>query len=312
MNNSWIKWAVGEGISKTISKLLIKIIGVASKNLPGTFLATLVIGIIQMLSGVVGSSVRKKQLRAPATQIAGSMAFGAVATIMTVISFMTFTYEGADIGVVTFIGGMSIIPGAFVDWIFFGDKLRIRQWCGIAVFLIAGYAILNFPSLAEFLNLSTWVWLAISLPFFAVLNEAITRKIRKADPFVNNFWVGSSTILCCVLSLSVLGGWAYVGSLSTGFWTAAILISLVVVVMIPFKLLSYKDGSSIAAKKLVMWSVYIGAATMLGVIIYNEPLTIGKVLSLPGFLIAFTLTDQSTWEGVVKMANQNKTKKTLL
>lgn len=294
-----MKWAVAEGGMKTLSRLLQKFVGIASRSLAGVLLATLVIGVIQMFSGLIGSPlVHQRSVLASAGQVFGGVCFGIFASAMTVLGVLSFTYPGADVGITTFIVTMWIIPGAFIDWAFFQRPLNARQWVGVGVFLLAGYAMLNFPSLDILLALPPWVWFTLGIAFLAAVNEGISQGLRKMDPLVNNFWVGLTTVVCAALGLTAVGGWGITWRLNQNFWIGSVAIGAIVVCMISFKLMAYRGGGSIALKKLIMWATYLVSATVLGWLFYTEPLTVGKFVGMAGYLVAFTLIDKGTWEFV--------------
>ena len=87
-----------------------------------------------------------------------------------------------------------------------------------------------------------------------------------------------------------------IGVLRPSFWRAVIAFGLVVTGGVAFKLLSYKGGGSIAVKKLVMQGTYLITATLFGALFYAEPFTVGKAVGIAGFVLAFVLMDQGTWE----------------
>lgn len=296
MGEQWMKWAIFEGMTKSSARILMKFGGLSSASFVGSLTWTLVVGIVQTFGGIVGSYLRGEKLLVSVRQILSGMVFGVIASVMTVLGVSAFLYEGADAGVITFIVTMSIIPGAFLDWIFFAHPLNIRQWFGVILYLFAGYAVLNFPGLDKLLNLPPWVWCAAGIALLGAFNEAITQSVSKMDPLVNNFWIGLTTIFCGVAGVTLIGGWKFVSLVVPAFWIFALVNGVVVLGMISFKLLAYKGGGSIAIKKLVMQGTHLVGAVILGIIIYAEPLTLGKVLGVAGFFFAFALMDKGTWE----------------
>jgi drug/metabolite transporter (DMT)-like permease len=219
---------------------------------------------------------------------------------------VTFTHEGADAGVSTFIVTMSIIPGAFIDWIFFSHPLRKRQWIGVGIFLLAGYCMLNFPSLEALRHLPPWVWLSGCIAFLVAVNEGITqamsrhqRKEDKLDPFVNNLWVGLSTVVVCSIGLLFTYSSIDGSTLLRVFWVSATLLGLVTVLSIMFKLWSYQMGGSIALKKVAMQGTYLVLATCAGIIWLSEVVTVGKIIGIPAFFIAYTVVDEKAWQFLI-------------
>lgn len=245
MVEPWMKWAVAEGGAKTVGRVLGKYVGIAARTLPGGLLATLVIGTVQMVGGFLGATLlRRVRLAAGGPQIFGAVCFGVIASVMTLLGIFSFTYEGADVGITTFIVTMSIIPGALIDWAFFRHPLNARQWFGVAVFLFAGYAMLNFPELGALLALPPWVWLTGGIALLGAVNEGITQwqarqKVQPLDPLVNNFWIGLTTLVCCVLGLALTGGWDTIHALARSFWIGSAVIGVIVVLMVSFKLVAY-------------------------------------------------------------------------
>ncbi|MDP3727048.1 MAG: hypothetical protein Q8R35_00225, partial [bacterium] len=125
--------------------------------------------------------------------------------------------------------------------------------------------------------------------------------------------VGLITLVCSSLGLTVLGQWGIVVELTRAFWSVSVAISLVILGMICFKLITYQKGGSIALKKLIMQATYLITATILGWAVYTiilpflpgwaeyaEAFTAGKLLGIAGYVVAFTLMDRGTWEFVSK------------
>ena len=302
MGERWMQWAVAEGMAKSVGRLLHKFIGVASGSLAGALWSTFLVGAIQTASGIlVAPLLRGRSLWAGWGRITGGILFGIIASVMTVLAVVSFTYPGADVGITTFIVATSIIPGAFIDWAFFRHPLKGRQWLGVGVFLVAGYAMLNFPPLDALALLPPWVWLSAGIALLAACNEGITQwqgrgGAERLDPLVNNFWVGLTTLVCTGLGLLILGSWGAGRAFGWGFWIGSALAGIVIVSMLSFKLLSYQGGGSIALKKLIMQGTYLTAATILGMLVYREPFTPGKIIGIVGFFIAFTFMDEGTWQ----------------
>ncbi len=253
MLDGWIKWAVGEGLMKTINSVLAKILGVAYSTAQGTFITTIMIGLVQGFSGFCLSALRQKTLFPSVREVASSILFGFVATVMTMLGLLVFTYPGADVRVVTFIITLSIVPGILTDWIFFGDRLVLRQYFGIGLFIFAGWAVIGFISLKAFLSLPVWILITFCIMFLYPINELITSKIAVrdvADPFVNNFWIGLSTVVFSSAGLGFFDKSAFQNffSFTPSFWLVSFIMGVVVVAMISFKLIAYKGGGTIALK----------------------------------------------------------------
>jgi len=309
----WMKWAVAEGGTKTANRLISKFLGVVTGSFFGAVLATLITAVVQTIGGFFGSLATGQSLKIPSKQLIGSVVFGINAAIMGWLTVFVFTYPGADIGVVTFMVTASIIPGAFLDWIFFSHPLKTRQWLGVIIFLFAGWAILDFPGLAIFSNLPPWLGWAIFLPLLLAINEAITQaqgraKLRPLHPLVSNFWIGLTTILVSGIALIFLiHSLSQFITLPLAYWIGSIAKGIIAVGMISFKLLSYKWGGSIALKKLIMHSTYLVSATLLGAMFYaDESLTFGKLVGILIFFVAFIFTDDETWKYLILKLKSRK------
>jgi len=199
-----MKWTLCEAGTKTSSKILQKVVGNVCVSLAHTFLATIIVGLVQIVAGLIVARLQKVRLLGNRFNIVGSCLFGFFAVISTVLAFGAFFY-GGDMGVNTFIITLSIVPGALIDRFFFNHKLNGREWLGVCIAILAGYAIIGWPSLAEFAKLPLWVWLSFGTMMSVAINQGITQKIKKVDPFVKNFWGGLTTVIFCFVVLVVLG-----------------------------------------------------------------------------------------------------------
>lgn len=346
-----MRYSVGEGLTKTSSRLLGKLIG-SGGSFESTLLAVAIIGTVQMLGGLLFSIIRvsipnsaKKHQLSEGVQsmrtkrfelaihwkmlfpgwklVLGSVFFGIFAVIMSIAGIFAFTYKGADVGVTTFIVTLSIVPGLFIDWIFYRvecykqkktdeekrkqleNPLMWRSWAGIFAFLAGGYAILDFPldfpSTALLTQLPPWVLITFIIPAAAAINEGITRVMSispVSDPFVNNAWIGLTTLILCVIGVVIVGSEGLIERLTTRIWVGSAITGGIVLIMISLKLLAYKAGGTIALKKIIMMGTYLVTAIFAGIVIYGEPFTAGKVVGVLGFLVAFTLMDKETWEAI--------------
>jgi len=186
MGEKWMKWTILEATMKTSSKIVQKTIGVVSSTFGQVAFATFVVGLVQTIAGYVMAKKYNKKIFTDKGSIAGSIWFGLNAMTMTVLCFAVFLYNG-DMGVNTFIITLSIIPGALIDTLFFGHKLNRKEWAGIGIATLAGYSILGWPSLHQAMDLPSWVWLSFIVMMLGAINQGITQKIKKIDPFVKNF-----------------------------------------------------------------------------------------------------------------------------
>jgi drug/metabolite transporter (DMT)-like permease len=261
---------------------------------------TALIGVFQTIAGLVGIFAGLgRTIRAEPQYILASVLFGIIASLMTILGVVSFTYPGADVGITTFLITLSIIPGGLIDWVFFGHRLAGRQWIGVLVFLLSGYAMLNFPSLDVLLRLPPWVWLTLGIAVLAAVNEGITQAAREMEAMAYNFWAGLTTVIFAGAWFMLADGWGAIPTFgAASFWFGAFAIAMIVVLMISFKIFAYRGGGSIALKKLVMQATYLIAATFAGWLAYHEPLTAGKIIGIAGFMVAFALADRGTWEFV--------------
>jgi len=307
MRNPWLKWTILEGLCKASNRNINKLIGSFIKVYPeAIFLITLIVGVIQGLGGLIGALSRKKSLRLPLPQMVKSVLFGITASIMSILTVYTFTDPRADVGVSTLIVSMAIIPGTFVDrWLFRDPALKKRQWFAILIFLLSGYAALNFPSLAGLGQLPFWVWLSVMIALMATANETITRFQSKTaadaapvDPMVHVAWIGLTTVIFTAIGSTIFNAWHLFKILPQLALSAAAATGIIVIAMVIFKLISYYGGAKIGIKKLVLYSSYLILASVMGWLFYGEAITVGKVIGISGFFLAFSLMDNETWQAI--------------
>lgn len=304
----WIKWAFFEGLTKTINKILCKFVA-KGNTLAGAFLVTLVIGAVQMTGGLLIALFRKEKLFTSLPKIFGSIIFGVIASIMTVLIVYTFTIEGADIGIATFLIMLSIVPGAIIDKKFFFEHISRRKLIGIILYIITGFVFLiDFKTQNLFFIFQKWMWPPLVIALLLAINEGITRKISsKIQPFANNFWIGLTTIVVSSFGLLFLNSFANIKIIPVKFWLVTVVMGLIVVLMISCKLLAYKAGGNIATKQLIMQGTYLIAANFLGWLIYKEVWTMGKTIGLPLFFIAFFVAHKEVWEYIKMKFIKNQT-----
>jgi len=302
IGEAWMKWTLLEACTKTASKVLQKVVGNVSSTVAHTFFATFVVGLVQVVSGYIACRRRKTKIMTDWQSILGACLFGCFAVISTVLGFAVFLL-GGDMSINTFFITLSIVPGALIDRFCFGHKLESRAWIGVLVAILAGYAILDWPSLQEVIKMPLWVWLSIATMFSVAINQGITQKVKKIDMFVKNFWGGLTAVILGGLGVIILGQSKLFIDFSVDMrklWIVSIAIGFIVVAMWSYNLLSYKGGASIALKKLVMNGAYLIMVMILGVPLFHEKFTWGKVTGTLLFLAAFVLMDKSTWEFVTR------------
>src|SRR5690349_2025403 len=140
----WESFAVLEGCAKFVAALLMRSLSFGAGNLGAAAGFTLWSSVAQAAGGAVVALVRRTSF-AIGRRIFWCMAFGVSATTMTMMHVGSLSYPDAEVGSTTFLITLSIVPGVLVDRIFFGDRLAPRQFLGIGLFLLSGWAILNFP-----------------------------------------------------------------------------------------------------------------------------------------------------------------------
>lgn len=302
----WKIWAVLEGVCKAIGTLFAKLVGREMGTLEMGAVAAIMIGAIQAASGLCGVFVKSignpehiRTLVPDRRSVLLAIAFGAFAGLFgTIWSIYTFTL-GADIGIRTLLIMCSIIPSAIIGRIFWKDPLGIKQIFGIAIFLVAVWVMFDFPTVDVLLHLPTWALATLVITFTQPIQEVLSRAASvKLDPWVNNFWVGSSTIFFCTLALIVLFALSENFTFevrSQMFVFGTVVMAFIVVAAISFKLLTYKTGGLFALKNIVMQSTYLFGAIYAGVLVWDEPLTTGKIVGPFIAIIAFLLTDNKAW-----------------
>ena len=293
-----MKWALLESIAKVLSKIIQKWIGIVSTTIAHSFFATLVIGIIRILISGIAVWKYKVPVFVEKHLVFGAIGFGIGAVIASVLSFSVFIL-GGDVGVNTFIVTLAIVPGAFVDRIFFNHSISVRAWCGVGVAILAGYVVLGMPTLTELAHLPMWVGLSFGAMFAVTGNQVITQMIKDINPMVKNFWGGITEVILCTAILFLIdpvvfkNGWSVgEGNLALG----AAICGVIGVAMWSFNVLAYKGGAWIALKKLVMNASYLTMAMIAGIVLFGEDASVTKFAGVALYLVAFVLIDDKTWK----------------
>lgn len=291
----WVKWAFLQGASGSASRLMQKVIGKVSENLPHTVYSTLIIGVIQALGGLLIARARKTPLGLRGRLLAGSVCFGILAVVNTVLSFMTFVPRNgvvADVGVATLIVTLSIVPGAFIDILIFRRHLNVVQWLGVVLSIIAGWAVLNAPSLEQVKHLPLWVWIALANAFFVAVNQGLSQWIWDIDPWLKNLWVGVTTIVVSAVAFLLLSspgeiaGYRLVVKLSA----TSVLIGLAVIALIACNVMAFRNKAQITEKKVVFNGSWLILTMLGGVAFFGEALTGWKIAGIALFLVGYWLT----------------------
>lgn len=305
IGEKWMRWTLLEAFTRVLHRIPQKLAADVAASLAHSFLTTFIVGAVQTVLGFGAAKGFKKPIMAPKDQIVGSCAFGVGAIIALTLGNFAFQL-GGDIGIYTFIVTLSIVPGAIIDhfgWFRPRDwqrkKLGAREWAGVGLALVAGHAVLGWPSLSAFVAMPTWVWVSLAVPLVLAINQAITQRIKDVDPFVKNFWGGATTMVGCLLGLLATGSLALLGDFSGAmpiFWLWSAILGLNIMAIWMTNLMSYKGGASIALKKLVMNGTFMTATMVVGILMFGEPLTAGKVVGVLLYFVAFTFMDKNTWE----------------
>ncbi len=290
-----MKWTVLEAVTKTVSKILQKVIGDVGHTIGSTFYATALIGLVQTIIGFFKAKHRKAPLIANGRNVFGAVLFGFFAVGSTILSFLVFVC-GGEISVNVFIITLGIVPGALIDRFCFGHRFDLRQWLGIGLGVAAGYAILDCPSLQDLRRLPLWVWLSFGVTATVTINQGITQAIQKIDPYVKNFWGGLTTLLLGIVGIFFFERENPVTHYPVKFTVVSLVIGLVVVLMWTYNVMAYKGGAYIALKKLVLNGSYLTLALASGALIYGEKVTIFKILGFGLYCGAFVLIDTQTWK----------------
>ena len=298
-DKEWKRWSLLESLTRSISMLLQKIVGVTSTTFGQTFLATAIIGFVQTIAGFLITRKRKIPLLMDKKGVVGSCVFGIFATICTVLGFTVFLL-GGDMGINTFIITLAIIPGALIDNFFFKKHLTKREWLGILIGVFAGYSILGWPSLAEIQELPIWIWISLIIMFGVAINQGVTRSIKRTDIFVKNFWGGLTTLILTILAIIVMGPFQIVTEFPPNLWIISVIHGINVIGVWSFNLLSYKAGASIALKKLLVNGSFLTLSIILGVIFFDEAFTTAKIAGVILYFVAFTFMDETTWRYVFR------------
>src|SRR3989338_3123545 len=299
IGEEWMKWAFGEAVCKTGAKLLQKSVGQLSSTFGHIYAATLVIGLFQVIYAVSRGLFDKSLssiLDAP-KHILGSIFYGVTFSVATILTFLVFA-NGGDVGGNTLIVTLSIVPGALIDYLFFGNSLNLRKILGIAVAIIAGYVVLGLPSLSGISNLPLWVNLSFAVMLILAVIQGIAKWIKESHPLTLNFWGGLATVLVSLLGLRWLGQTGFLFDFSLAmqkFWLISGGVGLFFIGAWIFNLLSYKYGAFIAFKNLITNSSYLIMTMVLGVLFFGEPATLFKLGGILVYLLAFVLFDDKSW-----------------
>ncbi len=295
--DSWRRWTLGEAFAKITSATLQKQIGLVSHTPVGVVLGNFVIGFVQAILSFFYLLQKRRTPKESIKYILFSCLFGLLAFGSTMFSLSAYRF-GGEVSVVVFIITLSIIPGAFVDIIFFKHRLVLRQWFGVVVGILGAYFVLGAPNLQELSGLPIWALLAFGTACTTAINQGFAQNIKDIDPVIKNFWGGLTTFALAICAFGIVG---FPDVSSEGFWRIvwiSVVIGFVVIGMWTCNVRAYRDGAHIAEKKLMLNGLYLTFAMIAGVLFYNESLTFGKLSGIPIFILASCLFDDNLWKSL--------------
>ena len=255
--------------------------------------AALLIGFVQGIAGLIILKIRKRTIIDHSVNIIGSIGFGIFAVIAICLSFLVFAC-GGQLSIHVFITSMSIVPGALIDRFVFGHLLSRRQWGGVLVAVVAAYVMLSMPSFSQILGLRLWVLFSFGTMVAMTINQGITQHIKDVDPFVKNFWGGTTIFILAGIGFLIFAK-NPIGFFPHKLTFVSLIIGAFSVLLWAVNVLAYKDGASIAIKKLVVNGSYLGVAAIAGAMGFGEEITFYKIFALILYLVGFILLDNQTW-----------------
>jgi len=301
MKKSWIFWAGLQAGITTLSIIFQKCVFTNSKLFEYALLGALIIGVIQVIGGLIITNIKGVNILTTKKYFIGSCLFGLGATLATIISFAIYQLEG-DLGIYACMLSLSIIPGALIDYMAFGKRLNKLQCYGVLVAGLAGWSILNWPNFSAIKGLPLWFWLACTNMMVVTLNQITTKWIKDVNPFVKNVWGGATTTF---LASALLIGYGWYTGINVKWISpeairieiGSIVVGLFVIGLWTANVMTYKKGAYVAIKKLVVNGGSLIAINILGSIIFpKEHMTIGKIIGICLYLFAFMLIDENTWK----------------
>ncbi len=296
----WIKWALGEACFRALSMALIKVIGGIAQTFGNLLLSTLIIGVVQTISAGSVLSIKKIHPLPGARLVLGSVLFGIGAFLNTVIAFAAYMH-GANIAVYTLLTLLSIVPGAIIDRLWFGERIELRHILGIGLAVIAGWFALNTPDVNEVTELPLWVLLGLANAIGLAANQGVSRWVKDVDSWVKNFWGGCTTFVLCAAVLVLSGSWADAFDQNAGqivFWS--VIIAFVVIGIWSFNVIAYRDGAAIPTKHIVVSAAFMGLVMATGVVVFHESVFLAQIVGVGLFVAAFTLMHEDSWKYITR------------
>lgn len=307
----WVLWSLGEALTKTFTKILQKLVGYVSTLFAHMVLAALIISLVQITIGYGVLRRQRVSIWCDKRLLFGALAFGIVAFFMTVFAFSVFLprYNGS-VGISTFIITLATFPSAVIDSLVFKDRFSLHTLGGFILGISAGYVVLGLPSLAELLALPAWVWLSCGVMMLGVVNELLSRWIKKIHPMAKNFWGGVGTLVCCLIALLCLNSFAIILPTTNNIlriYAFSFVVGLLVLAMWSFKVMSYKSGAGLALKSLVMNGTYLSTTMIAGMLFFDEPVTTSKFIGILLYVVAFFVSNDASWQYLRSRVSHHQT-----
>ncbi len=294
----WVRYTLLEAAFRTGTRSFLDIVGKVSTSSADAVFGTTVIGLVQTIIGVLKVKAAGETIFVSRKFMLGASSFGILAAIVTVLGFETYRL-GGDLGVDTFILSLAIIPGALIDWVFFGHPLKKRQLPALLLACLAGYFILGRPNLAMLGRLPLWMYLSITGMFLVAINQGITVSVKDMNPFAKNAWAGiAQIIVTLVLFPFVYKNGFFAGVTFSKLVLVSALVGVVNVGILYTNQKAYVRGARIGIKKLVMNGTYLTLALVVGVLFFHDNFSGSKILGITFYLLAFAIWDDSAWEFV--------------
>jgi hypothetical protein len=329
--HSWHRDAFYEGFTKTTVKIFQNLFGRVANNWAHCWFASLIMGITQVVSGLVTAKRYNTTIFVEKTIIIWSCIWGASALISSMGSFVAFLDLKADMVVNTFIVTLSLVPGALLGKLFFNEPFTRRTAFGMIVGIFSGWFVLGCPSVSKILSFPIWVWGSLVTMFFNAINNCIDKKITLLNKIeekklnrerklnhVKNAWGGLTTAILCLLIIFIIGR----GNMFLDFsrqmgwiWFGSIVIGILVYLMASFSLFAYTDNTTVPLKKLAMNCAWLSTVAIADQILYflshspkfngwllhlgisplegiGKPFSVYKGLGIVGMLLALAITDE--------------------
>jgi drug/metabolite transporter (DMT)-like permease len=296
----WSFFATSEGFLKTLQMSMFKIIG-SFFSLPFFFFTTFIIGLIQIIGGLIINLRSRYEVFPRKKYIFGSILLGFIAVYTAIVPMYIFSISQADIALIAFIVSLILIPKSLFDKFIFRDSISSKQLISIPLFIFGLYALVGFPSLSEIKNMPLWAMLALTLPIAILIEEFITKsfKVGVVSPWVNNFWIGFSTVLVSIIIFLFVNPFSLaiemLNSSSLIYWTIIFVLGFSFLAQIFAKQRTYMHGGSISSKKIVMISTYLISSLIVGALFFTESISFGEVVGIIALIAGYLFVEQGSF-----------------